>query len=159
MPPYGFAEAVAPFKTICGSIWSLWFLPLASLSPPFAFTYCRSMPPQLEKCLAKHPEGVSRWDAAPLSPCSAFYVPRNGEKKKGARERLRGKKESQRERRESGGDEFGVSNNVRRIDSEGDLLSLLITHRAADHSSSLALALSLRWRGPSPGACHPAQIN
>lgn len=32
--PYGFAEAVAPFKTICGSIWSLWFLPLASLSLP-----------------------------------------------------------------------------------------------------------------------------
>lgn len=31
--PYGFAEAVAPFKTICGSIWSLWFLPLIGLSP------------------------------------------------------------------------------------------------------------------------------
>lgn len=76
-------------------------------------------------------------------PCSAFYVPWKGEKKKkGARERLRGKKESQRERRESGGDDFGVSNNVRRIDSEGDLLSLLIPHRAADHSSSLALARS-----------------
>lgn len=154
MPPYGFAEAVAPFKTICGSIWSLWFLPLASLSPPFAFTYCRSMPPQLEKCLAKHPEGVSRWDAAPLSPCSAFYVPRNGEKKKGARERLRGKKESQREWRESGGDEFGVSNNVRRIDSEGG--SAFIAHHSPSSRSlflprarSLAqVARAQPWRLP-----------
>lgn len=32
--PYGFAEAVALFKTICGSIWALWFLPLTSASPP-----------------------------------------------------------------------------------------------------------------------------
>lgn len=153
MPPYGFAEAVAPFKTICGSIWSLWFLPLASLSPPFAFTYCRSMPPQLEKRLAKHPEGVSRWDAAPLALVQHF-TSREREKKK-EQERFRGK-ESQREGRESGGDEFGVSNNVRRIDSEG-----ICFHCSSltEQQITLPPSRSLRWRGPSPGACHPAQIN
>lgn len=70
-------------------------------------------------------------------------------------------KEAQRKRasergrgEESGGDEFGVSNNVRRIDSGG---SAFIAHPSLS-SGSFFLSHS-GGMGPNPGACHPAQIN
>ncbi len=65
--PYGFAEAVAPLKQSAVPSGHCGFCPSPVCPPPpFAFTYCRSMPPQLENSLAKHPEGVSALDGGRL---------------------------------------------------------------------------------------------
>ncbi|KAL7389045.1 hypothetical protein ABVT39_025337 [Epinephelus coioides] len=70
-------------------------------------------------------------------------------------ENKRGSEEESQPERKRGGDEFfGVSDNVRRIDSEG---SVFIAHPSPS-SRSLFLSRS-GGMGPNPGACHPAQIN
>lgn len=149
--PYGFAEAVAPLKQSAVPSGHCGFCPLPVCRPPpppFAFTYCRSVPPQLENSLTKHPEGVSLGGrrhengrsprlAQPLLASSPSTT-----------------KEKNKGRGNVDGDEFGVSNNVRRIDSEG---SASVAHPSRS-GRSLFLSRS-GGMGPNPGACHSAQIN